>query len=371
MSSESASSPSAGRHSRPPFRPSRLSVLLLVLAAVACGKKGDPLPPLRYVPQAASDLEVKQQGSELVVRVAYPKVSVDGLALPGLEAVELWQLDQPLPPSGPPVAVDPRLFAAGAKLAHRISGPELAAGVLGDHLQLRLPWPPPAVPRAMTFGVRFLDRGGERSELSNLVALAAAPPPPPPTGLALEGTAGGVQVRWAPSPGAGGYRVYRRLAAERGYGPPLASVAASETSHLDASAAFDNRYVYAVTAVAEAAEASESTFAAEREVDYRDRFPPAAPTAPIALAEPGRIRLSWTPNAEAGVAGYHVYRRDSAAGPSARNELSRLTRQPTTETSFLSEGLSAGRAYAFRVTAVDATGNESAPSPEVEAVVPP
>lgn len=356
-----ARTPSAGKGA------GRAMLLGVALLLFACGKKGDPLPPLVYVPRAASDLAVRQQGTELVLRVAYPKVATNGLALPGLEAVELWQLEQPLSAGGALPTVDPRQFAAGAKLARRISGGELSSGVLGEHLQLRLPGTPPAAERqATTFGVRFLDRGGERSDFSNLVTLSFVPPPAPPTGLALEAKPGGVEVRWAASTGAGGYRVYRRLVEERGYGPPLASVGASETSHLDAGAAFDRRYFYAVTAVAQGAEGSESTFAAEKEIDYRDRFPPGAPAVPIALTEPGRVRLTWTPNPEPGVAGYHVYRRDTAAG-----EWLRLTQKPSPETSFAAEGLAAGPAYAFRVTAVDVTGNESPPSPEVEAVVPP
>ena len=58
----------------------RFAVLaLLVLAALpmaACGKKGDPMPAPRTIPQAATDLKVRQRGLEVVVEFAYPKATV-------------------------------------------------------------------------------------------------------------------------------------------------------------------------------------------------------------------------------------------------------------------------------------------------------
>src|SRR4029453_18939182 len=88
---------------------SRLLVLALVSfgALASCGKKGPPLPPLRQSPAAAQDLVVYQQGSEWVLQASYPKTTVAGLALPGLEALEVWTMERPLPPAAPATAAAP------------------------------------------------------------------------------------------------------------------------------------------------------------------------------------------------------------------------------------------------------------------------
>ena len=48
-----------------------------------------------------TDLEVAQRGNELQFAFAYPAVTVGGLPLPELEAVELWRYTRPLVPPPP------------------------------------------------------------------------------------------------------------------------------------------------------------------------------------------------------------------------------------------------------------------------------
>jgi fibronectin type 3 domain-containing protein len=110
-------------------------------------------------------------------------------------------------------------------------------------------------------------------------------------------------------------------------------------------------------------------------VEVRDVFPPDAPLGLVAVPElastgagPGvtSIDLSWDPNPEPRIAGYRVYRRDvesgasdSNAAPDAWHSLSPdLVRVP----SYRDSTVAAGKRYAYRVTAVSESGNESAPS---------
>jgi hypothetical protein len=335
----------------------------VAVLAAACGKKGDPEPPLRFVPRPATDLTVAQRGGELVLGCSYPKLATNGRALPGLASVELWHLGRPLPPSGEASPPDPRQFAAAAAIAATLSGDDLTAAVRGDRLALRWPLGDLTAPERQlhAYAVRFVSTRGERSDFSNVAAIAPVPPPAPPAGLALEAREDGIEVSWtAGGSEVTGYRLYRRESEERDYGAALASVEATTASYLDASAHLGNRYVYAVTAVASAAPPIESAVGAEREIDYRDRFPPAAPKGLVALAEAGRVRLSWQASEAADVAGYQVYRRDEPGG-----EFHRRTDAPLTATTFVDEGTAAGRSYAYRVTAVDASGNESPPGAEV------
>lgn len=338
--------------------------MVLALSGVACGKKGDPLPPLRYVPQAASNLTVRQLGNELIFSVGYPKTATNGLALPGLAALEVFELALPRPPGESLPAVDPRQFNPRAVLLEKVTGAALSTATLGDRLEIHRPVADLREGLLLTYGVRFLDKSGERSAFSNLVTLSLAAPPVGPTGLVLDPSAEGVTVRWTPgADGVDGYRVYRRFAEERYYALPIATLGSGDkSSYLDRGVTLDKRYVYTVTAVSAQSAATESPLGAEREIEYRDRFPPPPPTSLVALAEPGQVRLSWEPGS-IDTRAYHVWQRDS---PEA--ELRRLTDRPVSETRFVVQPVEAGRSYAFKVSALDEVGNEGAPCPEVEIV---
>jgi fibronectin type 3 domain-containing protein len=71
--------------------------------------------------------------------------------------------------------------------------------------------------------------------------------------------------------------------------------------------------------------------------------------------------LSWTPDADADLAGYVVYRRDVTAGGSWE----RISAKTVVPPSYSDAGVVAGHKYAYAVSAVDADGNESEKSGEV------
>src|SRR5438105_79973 len=74
----------------------RLGLAVLAAAAlIACGKKGPPEPPLRFVPAPAKDLTVSQQGYRLLLDVTYPKLTPGGQALGGVSEVEVWEVKRP------------------------------------------------------------------------------------------------------------------------------------------------------------------------------------------------------------------------------------------------------------------------------------
>ncbi len=119
-------------------------------------------------------------------------------------------------------------------------------------------------------------------------------------------------------------------------------------------------------------------------VALADTFPPRVPTGlgsisgvakPSELASAGGavsgsqalpyVDLSWEPNSEADLAGYRIYRQ--AAGPdgSPQGPLVRLTATPIAAPVYRDVAVRAGQGYIYSVTAVDATGNESAPSAKV------
>ena len=396
-------------------------VAALGLATAGCGNKKPPTPPPRMVAAATVDLAVAQRGSELQFAFAYPSVTIGGLPLPGLEAVELWRMVRPLSPPAPEeaegeeesteepeaeaaeppveeepppppstflfqrpttaaevkaedrVQVDPREFLALAEMVLRIEGPELQAAISGDRVLLRLPigeLPPPEVPEdereLEIFGVMTVAAPKSlSSEISNLVKILPRTPPEPPSQIETRPGADGINVAWQADDPPVGFRVYRRDAASRAYGVPIAEPAPEARSHLDATATFDSSYVYTVTTVSLETPLVESALAGEREVKHEDRYPPAAPRGLLVLAEAGRVRLLWEPSADDDLAGYLVYRRgDDGSG------FDQLTGEPGLALEYLDQAVGSGRGYSYYVSAVDRSGNESEASKTVDVEVP-
>jgi hypothetical protein len=94
-----SSDPVVRRRARRAVLDARLlaAAVLLVLPLAACGKQGDPEPPLRHVPTATQGLVVSQRGHELLLRLPYPTTTTAGQALAGLERVEVYRLLRPVP----------------------------------------------------------------------------------------------------------------------------------------------------------------------------------------------------------------------------------------------------------------------------------
>jgi len=405
-----------------------------MLAAIACGKEGPPTPPLRAVPAPAKDLAARQRGTRVLLSFTYPQTTPGGTALGGVSKVEVYEavIPPPAPPKPPakapakppaggtpgtaaggtsgaapgaaaggpgaaaggpgaaaggtsgaapgaaaagavtpgaPEALDPRLFEGLAKVRLTLTSKDIGAATLGNQLIVDLPLPEPLPAATATaptrdFAVRTYGPKGDRSALSNQALLVPKTPPQPPDGVTVGGQADGILVEWKPVADAGGYAVYRRAATERYSSKPLALVKSPATRHLDQTARFGQSYIYSVTAVDAKEPLVESAIKAEQEIHYVDRYPPPVPEELVAVAEAGRARLVWRPSEAPDLAGYIVYRK----GPTG--DFVRLTAKPVTPTTYVDTTVVSGQAYTYRVTAIDQTGNESAPSGEVNAAVP-
>ncbi len=231
-------------------------------------------------------------------------------------------------------------------------------------LQLEPPPAPGTAAPAHDYGVRAFGPKGDRSELSNQAVLVPKVPPRPPEGVTVTSQADGILVEWKPVSDAGGYSIYRRAASERFSAKPLVVVKPPATRHLDQTARFGQSYIYSVTAVDAKQPLVESAIQTEQEIHYVDRYPPPVPEDLVAVAEAGRARLVWQKSEAPDLAGYIVYRKAAAGG------WERLTPKPIVATTYVDTTVAAGQAYDFRVTAIDQSGNESAPGAEVHVAVP-
>jgi hypothetical protein len=355
---------------RPGDRLGRLALTALLAAAplalFGCGKQGDPAPPLRAVPAPTRDLAVVQQGPRLLLSLGYPQTTPAGTALEGITAVEVLEVTREASSDGKAAPMDPRQFTTAAKVTQRLAGADLTAATEGSRINVPVPLPPAAgtAPQARYFAVRTYGKTNDPSDLSNVVAVVPKAPPAPPQQITTTPRADGVLVEWSGVEGATGYNIYRRGAQERAHGKPVHTTGGTERSWLDATAAFGQSYIYAVTALSQLEPAIESAIASEREVRYQDRFAPPPPTELVALAEARRVRLVWRASEAEDVVGYIVYRRAGGGG------FERVTAQPVENAEFADPSVASGQAYTYRVTAVDSAGNESGPGGEVRTTVP-
>jgi len=371
----------------PSFSRPRRSATALVLAAAlfapllaACGKKGDPLPPLRIVPQTTQNLKIQQQGGLLLLEMAYPSTTTSGMLLGGIDSVELLQLVKPAPEiepeeeaeegeaeetgPAPLPPVDRNEFTSVAQPLLELRGSELGAATVGDRIQIRIPLPDPLPEERQlyAFGVRTV-KGEEVSALSNLALVIPTAPPSPPSGLELGPGAQGIELSWVYEGEAAAFDIYRREAQERGYAAPLRRVTGDYEKYLDRTAEFGKRYIYTVRTLSQAQPPITSADAKEVEVDYEDRYAPPLPRNFVALGERGRVRLRWDPVDVPDLAGYVIYRREPG------RDFQRLNQEPMAVEEFISDGLASGLTFDFRIQSVDELGNASELSPPISATV--
>ncbi|MEO7794181.1 MAG: fibronectin type III domain-containing protein [Thermoanaerobaculia bacterium] len=376
-------------------------LVLLALPLVGCGKKGDPMPAPRTIPAAATDLKVRQRGLEVVAEFGYPKATVAGLPLQGLDQVTLYVLERPVsatvaatpvaptpqaapapstgaaptaavsPPATPATALvmpDPREFVVAAKPFLALSGAELASAISGDRITLRFRLLEPLAVDlpARIFSVRTHAAGGELSDWSNLAGLLPRAPASPPANFLAVSAKNGVLLSWNPAttPGIAGYNLYRRDAARTSYGEPVATLDATAATAIDEGVTYGRRYIYALTAIGTRQPLAESALSSELEIDYQDRFAPAPPAELSALGSVGEVRLVWPASSEADVAGYVVERADPDA------DFHRVNVEPVAALEFTDRGLASGFTFRFRVAAIDKSGNLGPPGEPVSTRVP-
>ncbi len=376
----------------------KTDTLLLALAGfatlhVACGKRGDPLPPLRRTPQAVAELAIAQRGGELELRLQAPRATTEGERL-GVVTVELAR------------AVGSGEFQKTATRCQLKAAP-------GERLVLT-----EALPAVGTVvRVAAVAIANKRSSvMSPLRSLTVADAVPPPTGLVAALEPDGVRLTFTPpdpmpawiqpspepsppskrppsapaAPGApapapartpeptpspepspeatpspepvpetAGLFLYRRDEGGEYAAPLVTEPFRGEATFLDATAALGARVCYVARTVVSGAPLIESGASNESCVGVEDKKPPAAPQGVAVLATDAGIEVSWSPSPEPDLALYRVYRQASGGGPE------RIAEVRAPETSALDVSAGAGRLVYF-VSAVDAAGNEGPRSTPVE-----
>ena len=71
----------------------RGSLAVLALTLAACGKRGDPRPPVPIIPKATSDLVVTQRGPKVILAWSYPALTTAGKSLTKVKRVMVYRFN--------------------------------------------------------------------------------------------------------------------------------------------------------------------------------------------------------------------------------------------------------------------------------------
>jgi hypothetical protein len=348
--------------------------LLLARTMIGCGAPAAPQPPSLDLPTPVVDLSAVRVGNSVRLAWAMPKRTTDRLPLKHPVTVQVCRSVE-----GAPCAdITSFTLAPGAAGAYSDTLPsDLAQGR----------------DRLLRYEIALQNHAGKSAGPSNAAYSAAGPAPPALTGLTGQMRPDGVLLSWMPAPEPEKSVTFRidRLqltapAPEETPRSPLAPAVPAPAQTLavhgqdgvdpghavDNSALSNQRYRYVLERVATLQLSGHSLEvqgppSEAVEVSTKDEFPPAVPQGLVAIADAaaGAIDLSWSPDSDSDLAAYYIYRRDVQGGLQVKRIAS-----VGAETSFRDTGVEAGHAYAYSVSAIDQSGNESKPSPEVQETLP-
>jgi hypothetical protein len=379
----------------------RKSLAVLVLLVLACGKRGDPRPPVPVIPKATTDLVVTQRADQVILSWSYPSLTTAGRSLTDIRRISVFRYVEELPASG--VGVDPKAISPGEidasvpqpialfakiptlpqaqfiKLSNRLDSIEkanLTSATAGAKLVFSDKPPFRSIdgrPVRVTYAV-VTEGATARSEISNLAILVPLPVATAPAGLTATAKPEGVVLAWEEpktsvtgdeAPAIGGYRIYRTAPGEtvNEFAVPINTAPVRATTYTDAPPYGEHEY--SVTAVAvEGPPLLQSNTSASVRVAFRDLIPPPAPASVTPLVELNSIRVIWDAVEAPDLVGYRVYRQEgvgheNVADPGEAGTI-RLVTDPIAATTYLNRPVSLGLAFRYAITSVDKSGNESA-----------
>ena len=351
-----------------------LLTILVAVSGMGCGSPGAPAPPSLNLPTPVLNLSAVHIGQSVHLVWTMPTHTTDRIALQHPVKVQVCRGVEKSP-------------CANVGSLSLEPGKE---GAYTDELPADLVQGPD---RLLRYEVFLNNHAGKSAGPSNVAYSAAGVSPPAVTGLTGQVRGDGVLLSWQPIAEPGRLVFFRieRLqldvpSPQETPKSPLAPAvpAASQTlvvhgkdggdpGHaIDASALFNQRYRYSLERVATVAVSGQSVelqgLPSETIVVVTtDVFPPRFPRGwwrwPMRRA--GAIDLSWSPDSDSDLAAYHVYRRD-VHGDSLAQRIASVG----VETSYRDAGAQPEHTYAYSLSAVDESGNESKRSPEVEETLP-
>jgi hypothetical protein len=377
----------------------RLFPLLALGFLGGCASSGPPLPPSLEVASPATDLRALRKGDRVYLAWTEPAKTTDHELIrhPGPTLICRSRQDV-VKECGASVGQAPPAVVAG-KISKKQTPPKTTA-IYTDTLPVLAGVQPQD---EITYAVEVMNDRNRSAGLSNQIQVPLMPAVRPPDGFKAELTAQGVKISWACPPPQPQFanveyrlRILRRLAgsqtderiAEPNFTQPgqadCAGPPVLDTSFLDTSFEWGKTYDYRAAVVTVVAKPSAKSQPANPEAQSRieiegddtpsvtvvahDVFPPALPSDLQAVfSGPGQqpfVDLIWSPDTDADLAGYNVYRREDG-GP-----ITKLNSELVKTPAYRDGKVQSGKKYFYSVSAVDVRGNESAKSEEASEEVP-
>ena len=356
----------------------------------SCGYPSAPTPPALELAKPVMDLRAARKGDRVYLAWTVPSKTTDGQTVrhPGVTRI-CRSLEGPVADCGNPAAeIPPAQFPSptgnstpnGAK-------PSKVQVNYTDVLSSELEKIPTA---AITYAVTVLNESGRSAGLSNQVQIPSAPTLPPPDHFRAEVKKDGVLLSWECPPAKASsdvldhkLRIYRREQGKQAdtkvSDANLMDCAQTQPASqlpefLDQNLEWEKHYDYRATVVTVVSTPGKDAVEVEGDdtpsvaVFAHDIFPPAVPTGlQAAFSGVGQapfVDLVWSPDTEADLAGYNIFRHEENEPPV------KLNSEPVKAPAFRDSKVQSGKKYFYSVSGVDERSNESAKSEETSEQVP-
>ena len=363
-------------------------ILICVLGSavlVSCGAPGVPIPPSLELAKPVSDLRAARKGDKVFLAWTVPSRTVDRQSVRHPGATRICRsLKVPVTDCKNPVAEVPasQFPSPGSESSRKVEASY--TDILPEQLQKEDPT------AEITYAVSAQNESGRSAGVSNQVQVPSVPTLPPPDHFRAEVKSDGVLLSWncPPAPAASDVithkmRIYRREHGKqtdtRVSDASFASCSQTQPLNpvpefLDQTFEWEHHYDYRATVVTVVSEPGKPEVEVEGDdtplvqVFAHDVFPPAVPTGLQAVfsgvGQAPFVDLVWSPDTEADLAGYNIFRHEEGGQPV------KLNSEPVKTPAFRDSNVQSGKKYFYSVSAVDERKNESAKSEEASEQVP-
>ena len=328
-----------------------MGLTLAVLLLGSCGKKANPVAPVKYVPKGIEGLSYAIQGQSLVVSWSVPKMNTDESPLVDLKGFTLRKGVFPVKDYCPTC---PDVFQESLWID--LQGPELPGiQVASDRVEITYRELEPG--SVYLYQVVAVNTKGISSEPSATLKLTWDTPLSSPRVADLRLKNEGVEVLWdapqtlidgRPAEGVAGYLVYRQVAS--GPWEKLTPQPVKDRLFVDTQVKEGTSYRYRLKAVRESQGALlESPVSEEKSIEFLRVVPPPAVQELVAVSTPNGVQLRWQGLDSHLVQGYHLYRRTAQ-----EKAPQRITPQVVLDTIFVDPQVQPGGPYFYSISAVGA-----------------